>query len=519
VPVGHEEGACFINSRDTNLIRELRRGVSLIPIEPKVFDLLEYLIRNRDRVVSKDDLITTIWRGRIVSESALSTRINAVRKAVGDSGKHQRLIRTIPRKGIRFVGDVRQQQIQSDEAPSGRAPHFPQKPSIAILAFSNMGGEPTDEHFADGIAEEITTVLGRVPRLFVIARNSSFAFKGMNTDVREIGGQLGVRYVLEGSVRRSGERLRVTAELIDCADGTQLWADRYERQVQDVFDIQDELTKEIVTALRIQLTDGEQASVWLRSTKNVEAWGYAMRGADHVWRGTAADMLQARFYLERAAQCDPHYAKAVALIGLTHYFDVRFHYALSREDSERKASEFTSKALLLNPEEPYAVWMQALIQSLQGQFEDAVATMKRALAKSPGDANCWLGMARVLVNAGRAAEAEPAIRYAIRLNPFYPVNYLAVLGDVLIQLGRSSEALTVFDEILRQQPNYISAHLHLAGLHGQLGDRMRARAAVAEVLRLDPNYRIPAAAAFYLSADVARKRAFLENLRAAGLPD
>jgi adenylate cyclase len=181
--------------------RELRRGVSLIAIEPQVFDLLEYLIRNRDRVVSKDDLIATIWRGRIVSESALSTRINAVRKAVGDSGECQRLIRTIPRKGIRFVGDVRQQHTQSDETPSARAPDFPQKPSIAILAFSNMGGEPTDQHLADGIAEEITTVLGRVPRLFVIARNSSFAFKGTNTDVREIGRQLSVRYVLEGKRR------------------------------------------------------------------------------------------------------------------------------------------------------------------------------------------------------------------------------------------------------------------------------------------------------------------------------
>lgn len=500
--------------------RELRRGTGLIPIEPQVFDLLEYLINNRNRVVSKDDLIAAIWHGRVVSESTLTTRINAVRRALKDSGEHQRLIRTVPRKGIRFVGEV-QQESDAGGIASGRdtAPALPDRPSIAVLPFANISGEPEQEHFADGIVEEITTALGRVPKLFVIARNSSFSFKGKNADVRDVGRQLGVRYVLEGSVRRAGERLRVTAELIDCSNGAQLWAERYERRVQDVFDIQDELTKEIVTALRIQLTDGEQASVWLRSTNDVEAWSYATRGADHVWRGTAADMLQARFYLERAVQHDAGYAKATALIALTHYFDVRFNYAPSREASELKAFEFTAKALQLDPEEPYAIWMHALTQSLQGRFDLAVVDMKRALAKSPSDANCWLGLGRILVNAGQPAEAEPAIRHAMRLNPFYPVNYLSVLGDVLVHLGRYPEALAAFDGVVKRQPDYISAHLHLAGLHSLLGDRAKAQSAVAEVLRLDPGYRVRAADAFYVSADARRKRQFLDGLRASGLPD
>ena len=181
---------------------------------------------------------------------------------------------------------VRVYRVRMDKAVAITAPALPDKPSIAVLPFQNMSGDPEQEYLADGIVEDTLTALSQVSSLFVVARNSSFAFKGKNPDVREVGRLLGVRYVLEGSVRRSGDRLRVTAQLIDATDGSHVWAERYDRQVQDIFDIQDELTKEIVTALRIQLTDGEQANIWLRSTHNVEAWGYAMRGADHIHRGT-----------------------------------------------------------------------------------------------------------------------------------------------------------------------------------------------------------------------------------------
>ena len=206
-----------------------------------------------------------------------------------------------------------------------------------------MSEDKDQEYLADGIVEDTLTALSQVSSLFVVARNSSFAFKGKNPDVRDVGRQLGVRYVLEGSVRRSGDRLRVTAQLIDATDGAHVWAERYDRRVQDIFDIQDELTKEIVTALRIKLTDGEQANIWLRSTNNIEAWGYAMRGAEHVWRGTAADMAQARILLERAVASDPAYAKGAALIALTHYYDNRFNYSPSRERIQEQGGRMDSE--------------------------------------------------------------------------------------------------------------------------------------------------------------------------------
>lgn len=395
----------------------------------------------------------------------------------------------------------------------------PDKVSIAVLPFSSLSGDAGQEYLADGIADELITALSQVSSMLVIARNSSFKFKGKNTDAREVGQQLGVRYLLEGSVQKSGDRLRVLAQLVDAADGSHIWAERYDRRLQDIFAIQDELTKEIVTALRIRLTDGEQASIWLRSTNNVEAWGYATRGYDQIWRSTAVANAEARVLLEQAVACDPRYAKAAALIAATYYFDLRFNYTSSHAESRKKLAEFASRALELDPDEPYALLMQGLSDSVEGRFDAAIDVVNRAVAKSPSDAFCRFVLARILVNAERPKEAETALRNAMKLNPFFPVNYLAVLGDALVHQDKSKEALAVFKEIVARQPNYVSAHLHLAGLYTSMGEMDAARSAVAEVLRLDPKYRVAAASSFYLSANSQRKEAFLDHLRRAGLPE
>src|SRR5215468_6905055 len=243
--------------------REIRHGTAVVPVEPQVFDLLEHLIRHRDRVVSKDDLIASIWQGRIVSESAISTQINAARCAIADDGEKQRLIKTIPRKGIRFVGDVREEETAKTASSPGRAKlplALPDGPSIAVLPFQNMSGDPEQEYFADGMAEEIITALSRCKWLFVIARNSSFIYKGKAVDVREIGRELGVRYVLEGSVRRADDRLRFTGQLVDAASGRHIWADRFDGEMSNVFDLQDRFTESVVAAIEpsLQLAEIER---------------------------------------------------------------------------------------------------------------------------------------------------------------------------------------------------------------------------------------------------------------------
>jgi TolB-like protein len=245
--------------------RELRRSGELIALEPQVFDLLVYLVENRDRVVSKDDLLEAVWGGRIVSESAMTSRITAVRKAVGDSGKAQRLIRTVPRKGMRFVGVVREEQKPAasidarpaaTENPPGPLLSLPDKPSIAVLPFANLNGDPEQEYFADGVVEEIITALSKIRWFFVIARNSSFSYQGRAVDVTQVGRELGVRYVIEGSVRKSGDRVRIAAQLIDTASGNHLWAERYDRELADIFAVQDDITERVVSAIEPETLRG-----------------------------------------------------------------------------------------------------------------------------------------------------------------------------------------------------------------------------------------------------------------------
>ena len=249
--------------------RELHRGADVVSVAPQVFDLLDYLIRNRERVVSKDDLINSIWNGRSVSDAALTTRLNVARSAIGDSGEEQRLIKTLPRKGFRFVGQVREAREAAGPNP-GDAPEsalaIPDKPSIAVLPFENMSGDPEQEYFADGMVEEIITALSRFKSLFVIARNSSFMFKGKAVDIKEVGRRLGVRYVLEGAVRKASGKVRITGQLIDAVTGAHIWADRFERDLTGIFALQDEVTAAVVCAIQPKLFQTEIAMSTRRSS-------------------------------------------------------------------------------------------------------------------------------------------------------------------------------------------------------------------------------------------------------------
>ncbi len=242
--------------------RELRCGAELIALEPKAFDLLAFLIQHRDRVLSKDELLQALWQGRIVSEAALTTRINAVRRAIGDDGTAQRLVRTIIRKGVRFVGEVTQ---VADQA-------LPDKPSIAVLAFENMSGDPEQDYFADGMVEEIITAIARCPGLFVIARNSSYAYRGKSVDVKQVALELGVRYVLEGSVRKAGSRVRIAGQLINSSTGAHIWADRFDGALDDVFEFQDRVASGVVGAIEPRLRRVEAERAGRKPTESRDAY-------------------------------------------------------------------------------------------------------------------------------------------------------------------------------------------------------------------------------------------------------
>ncbi len=276
--------------------RELRRRGEHIAIEPQVFDLLVYLIENRDRVVTKDDLIASVWQGRLISESTLTSRINAARRAVDDSGDEQRWIRTIARKGFRFVGEVRRGEPDSAATTTEASSPLPlpDRPAIAVLPFTNMSGEPEQDYFSDGISEDIITALSKLRWFFVIARNSSFIYKGKSVHLKQVAEELGVRYVLEGSVRKDGQRVRITAQLNDVTSGSHLWAERYDRSLADVFGVQDEITEAIVTAIEPQLYAAENFRAQRKAPENLDAWDLVMRALSHYWRITREDNVVAQ---------------------------------------------------------------------------------------------------------------------------------------------------------------------------------------------------------------------------------
>jgi len=282
--------------------QELRRGLDLLPLEPQVLDLLQYLVRNRDHVVSKDELIAAVWHGRVISESALSSRITAVRQAVGDSGERQRLVRTISRKGFRFVGEVEEKQTSESERSVSAPPQvvvqatstllLPDKPSIAVLPFQNLSGDIEQEYFADGVVEDIISALSRKRWLFVIARNSSFTYKGRTVDVKQVGRELGVRYVLEGSVRKSANRVRITGQLIDATTGAHLSAERFDGDLEDIFDLQDRITASVVGAIAPKLEQAEIERAKRKPTESLDAYDYFLRAMAKFYQWSRLTMTK-----------------------------------------------------------------------------------------------------------------------------------------------------------------------------------------------------------------------------------
>jgi TolB-like protein len=295
--------------------RELRRGTELIDLEPKVFDLLAFLVQHRDRVVSKDDLLQAVWGGRIVSESALTTRINAVRRALGDDGATQGLVRTFTRKGIRFVGEVTEMSDPAMPAvvtaTSIAPPLVAPRMSIVVLPFGNLSNDPEQQYFADGVTEDLTTDLSRIRHSFVISRNTAFTYRNKSVDTKQIGRDLGVRYLLEGSVRRSGNKIRVNAQLVDAEVDAHLWADQFDGDISDLLALQNEITSRIAITLNVELPRREAAS----RTNNPDALDYILRGRAAYWktglqsRDSFADTLG---LYERALALDPRARSATS---------------------------------------------------------------------------------------------------------------------------------------------------------------------------------------------------------------
>jgi TolB-like protein len=511
--------------------RELRRGPELITVEPQVLDLLIHLVRNHERVVDKDELLDRVWKGRIVSEASLTSRVYAARKAIGDTGRSQRLIRTIARRGHRFVGEVRRGVNGHDAAalavpasdtrrpPVGQGPlHAPDRPSVAVLPFVNQSGDPEQEHLSDGISEDLTTALSRLRWFWVVARNSAFIYKGRSAPLKQVAEELGVGYVVEGSVRRSGDRMRVTAQLNDASTGGQIWAEHYDRSLADVFAVQDEITEAVVASIEPQLYAAEFLHAKRKPPDSLDAWELVMRAMAHYWRVTRQDNLAAQALLRRAVALDPDYGQAHGVLAASHVFGAYNGW----EDFDAAvpvATQAAYAAVRADLKDPWAHLALGCVHFCARQGADARAEFELALRLNPSFslAHGYLGLALTL--GGEWRRGADAIEHALRLSPRDPfaAHYYRVAAYAQFVGRNYSEAMRLARLAVRLRADFAGGHRLLAAAAAMAGEMETAKAALCDLRRAHPGISLAWIASSLPIERENDRELYLEALRRAGL--
>jgi TolB-like protein len=511
--------------------RELTRHAEAVAIGPKVFDLLLYLVKNREHVVSKDDLLEAVWAGRIVSESTLTSHINAVRKAIGDSGEEQRLVRTVARKGFRFVGHVEEAadhraspgpSIALSEDASGPALSLPDSPSIAALPFQNWSGDPEQEYFADGVVEDIITALSRIRWLFVIARNSSFTYKGRAVDVKQVGRELGVRYVMEGSVRKAANRVRITGQLIDATTGAHLWADHFEGSLDDIFELQDQVAERVVGAIMPKLERAEIERAKRKPTESLHAYDYYLRGMASVHQGTRERIAEALRLFYKAVELDPDFSSAYAMAAWCHFWRKIHGWMDDRAREMAEGARLAQHAVALGKDDAVALARSGhALAHLAGDLNGGIALIERALALNPNLAAAWFLSAFLRIGRGEHADAIERFARAMRLSPLDPEMSRMQAGTAMAHLlaGRIDAASSWAEMAFSEVPSMLYAAVTAAASHALAGRSEQADRAMHHMRQLNPTLRISNLTdwlPFYRADDLAT---LARGLRKAGLPE
>jgi adenylate cyclase len=412
-------------------------------------------------------------------------------------------------------------EVQS--ATADKPSPLPNKPSIAVLPFTNMSGDPEQEFFADGMAEDIITALSTVNDLLVVARNSTFTYKGQAVDVKQVSREQGVRYVLEGSVRKAGNRVRINTQLIDATTGHHIWAERYDRDLDDIFAIQDEITREVIVILDVRLRAGEQARFWSDGTKILEAWEFVRLAIDIQNLSTPESQRESRPLCKKALEIDPNYATAWVILGWAYHneFAVGVGHGTQKDQASAldTALDCSKKALELDPSCANAYALSGSCQLSKGEHDLAIAMLEKAIMLSPNHAENIAVSANVLIKSGRPERALELIRKAMRLCPIYPGWFLWVLGTAYRLTGQTHSAIGAFEAAIKRSPDYLGIHAGLASTLGELSRTADAKKPVSDILRLDPDFSIKEYMAGMSYRDPAEMNRFENGLREAGLPD
>jgi len=395
---------------------------------------------------------------------------------------------------------------------------LPDKPSIAVLPFTNMSGNPEQEYFCDGLTEEIINALSNLPQVFVIARNSTFTYKGKAVDIKQVGREMGVQYVMEGSIRREDNRLRITAQLIDALTGRHVFSERYDRELKEIFAIQDEIAIKVLTALRVALTDGEFARFQDKGVTNLEAYFKLLEAKELANRVHRESNAQARRLAEEALSLDPRSARAYSILALTHFWDYWLGPPKSPDESIRLGNEMAQKAISLDENFADAHGILGMLYINKGNYEKAVESGERGASLAPNSAGAFVTYGSTLMHSSRPAQAIPILEKALRLSPVKPFSMsLANLGNSHRMIGKFEEALPFYKRLLKDLPMHLTGNIGLTATYAQMGRMEDARAQAAELMKIDPRFSLERFARTLRYRDPADAERVLDALRKAGL--
>jgi TolB-like protein/Tfp pilus assembly protein PilF len=521
--------------------QELRRAGQIIHVEPQVFDLLVHLVRNRDRVVSKDELLDAIWKGRIVSEAALSSRINAARKAIGDDGDRQVLIKTIHRRGFRFVGTVQEGASEPAEAtlpvdgPRHAAERKPEeqptplepaassrKPSIAVLPFANLSKESDSDYFSYGLTEDVIRLLARHRWLDVLSRHSAVAFQNQGTDPRQVGAALGIRYLVQGTVVKHGEHVRITADLVSAETGHHLWWESYDAPLADVLDVQKAMAQQIAAVIEPELARLEREAAVRRPPVNLGAWDCYQRGLWHLWGFSSPGLAEGEAMFRRAIELDPSFARAHGALAY-----VTLQGLVLRDSEERpilleQALRHGRTAVALDDQDCMNLCVVGRILCFMHEYDDAIAYLEQAIRVNPSFAQAYFAFGFTLIVRGRAGDAISYLDRAIELSPRDPhlASFHAIRAVAHLSLGD----LALAESFARKATRIPNANhwpfAILVSLLALMDRAEEARRAVDGLLERYPRYTVATARSdFFFCGDHELVERYLEGLRRAGVPE
>lgn len=507
---------------------ELRRADSPVALRAKTFQLLAYLIEHRERVVSKDELLARVWAGRVVADTTLSSCIKSVRRALGDDGERQQAIKTVRGLGYRFSAELTALACASSVTPPGdaapaAAASAPEqgaalRPAVAVLPFANMSGDPAEDYFSDGLTEDLITALAAGRALPVIARNSTFIYKNQPVDVRRLGRELGARYLVEGGVRRSGNRLRVTAQLIDSESAHHVWAARYDRAIGEVFELQDDMVRQIAAIVAPEVEQAEIRRSAAKRTADLDAWDHYLRGMALLHGYTCPGNRAAREHFAEALALDPDYCDGWIGMAYSHLRDIDLGCVTRDSGTIERGLEAARRAVTIDEASAAAHLVLGQAYVWAERLELAIAETRTAVELDPNHAHACMALGNRLELTGRTEEGIRQMEHSLHLNPRDPNRfvYLGYLARGYIRLGDYERALEWARAMVRLRPGFADAHYRLAICLGHLGRGDEARAALAECRRLRPGF-LEQRAGWQPYPDRAGNEHFFAGLRRLGL--